>query len=72
MPQESALYENYRKRLMMLGQTVTVVQGERTYPALAVDIDNAGHLILQTADGKQTALSSGEIRILPPTATHTE
>ena len=72
MPKESALYENYRKRLMMLGQTVTVVQGERTYPALAVDIDNAGHLILQTADGKQTALSSGEIRILPPTATHTE
>ena len=62
-PQESRIMQAYKQRLMMLGQAVTVVQGEREYPATACDIDAAGHLIVQTADGRQQTLSSGEIRI---------
>ena len=62
-PQQSAVMQAYRKRLMMLGKQVTVIQGEQQYPAAALDIDEAGHLIVQTADGTCRTLSSGEIRI---------
>ena len=53
----------YRARLMMLGQTVTVHEGERSYQALAVDLDDAGHLILQSPDGTRRTLSAGEISL---------
>ena len=62
-PQEAAVMAAYRSRLMMLGQQVTVTEGERQYPATALDINDAGHLILQTADGTRRTLSAGEIRI---------
>lgn len=62
-PQESEVMAAYRQRLMMLGQEVTVTQGDRSYSATALDIDDAGHLILQTADGTRQTLSSGEISI---------
>lgn len=62
-PQESEVMAAYRARLMMLGAQVTVTEGERQYPATALDIDEAGHLILQMEDGSRRTLSAGEIRI---------
>lgn len=62
-PQESAVLQAYRQRMMMREKPVTVIQGDRQYPAIAHDIDDAGHLILETADGAFQTLSSGEIRI---------
>lgn len=64
-PDEHEIFAAYRKRLMMLGKTVTVIRGNETERALAEDIDDAGHLIVYTADGQRKVLSSGEIRILP-------
>ena len=64
-PDEAVLYADYRARMMLLGETVTVMRGDREYRALAKDIDSIGHLILQMPDGTEQALSSGEIRIKP-------
>ncbi len=62
-PEEAEILRQYRKRLMMLGKEVTVVQGDHEYRAIAREIDDAGNLIVETRDGKITALSSGEIHI---------
>ena len=47
----------------MLGQEVTVIQGEESYKATAIDIDSRGHLIVKNEHGDVIALSSGEIHI---------
>lgn len=60
---EKDLPARYRSRLMTLGRRVTVVQPRETYEALAVDIDEAGHLIVKTDAGDTRTLSSGEARV---------
>ena len=55
--------EEYKKRLFFLGEEITVIQGEETYQAKAVDIDSMCHLIVKTADGTEKTLHSGEISI---------
>lgn len=63
-PKEAALFEQYKRRLMMLGQEITVVQGSTTYRATALDINSVGQLIVRNDRGEVQTLSSGEIRIL--------
>lgn len=53
----------YKNRLFFLGEEVTVTQGDETYQATAVDIDEHCHLIVKTADGEEKTLHSGEISI---------
>lgn len=53
----------YKKRLFFLGEEVTVTQGNETYQATAVDIDEMCHLIVRTSGGEEKTLSSGEISI---------
>ena len=62
-PEEAEILRQYKKRLMMLGKEITVVQGDHVYRAVARDIDDAGNLIVETGDGETTAFSSGEIHI---------
>lgn len=66
MPKETELFARYKKRLFMLGTNITVIQGKHEYTAKALDIDEQGHLIVQTADGSRNVLSSGEITIRTP------
>lgn len=61
MPDETALISDYRKRLMMLGRTVTVIDGGSSYKAEAIDIDHKGHLIVRDSSGRFITLSHGEI-----------
>lgn len=63
LPGETELFERYKKRLMMLGSKVTVMQGQTEYTATAADIDSAGHLIVEKENGEKCILSSGEIRV---------
>ncbi len=51
-----------RRRSMVLGKEVTVLQGGETYPATAVRITDRGHLVVCTADGEQE-LTSGEVSL---------
>lgn len=56
--------EESRRRSIVLGKTVTVTQGNLSYPAQAVGIDDQGRLVVQTAGGIRH-LGSGEISVKP-------
>jgi len=60
---DKELLDVYKKRLMMLGRSITVMGGGTAYAATAVDIDDAGRLIVRSVDGKLRPLSAGEISI---------
>lgn len=55
----------YRKRLFFLGEKITVTEGDKTYPAEAVDIDDMCHLVVKTKSGEEKILFGGEISIKP-------
>lgn len=54
--------EEYRRRNLVPGQDVTVMQGHATYPATALSITDNGHLVVHTADGLRE-LTSGEVSL---------
>ena len=62
-PSEAEIFEKYKKRLMMLGKEVTVIQNKTEYRATAIDVDFVGRLIVKNEKGEIITLSSGEIRI---------
>ena len=51
-----------RKRSNVIGQTVTVIEGGRQYPARALDIDGQGRLVIETEAGK-ACLNYGEVSL---------
>lgn len=53
----------YRRRSFVIGKNVTVLSGEKSTPARAVDVDGQCRLIVEYGDGTRAALSSGEISI---------
>lgn len=53
----------YRDALFFLGETVQVVSFKETYPAVAVDINEQGELVVRREDGSLVALNSGEISL---------
>lgn len=55
--------EEYRRRNLVLGRQVTVVQGGETYPATAEAITAEGHLLVRDDNGDIHELSSGEVSI---------
>lgn len=63
LPEEKEIFDKYKKRLMMLGKKITVLQGETAYQATALDMDSEGRLIVEKENGEMVSLSSGEIRI---------
>ena len=54
---------DYRRRSFVLGKMVNVLSGERVTPARALDVDEKCRLIVEYADGRREALSSGEISV---------
>ena len=54
--------EESRKRSNVIGRTVTVIEGDKRYPAKAVDIDDQGRLVIETEDGR-TCLNYGEVSL---------
>ncbi len=53
----------YKEKCFVLGKRISVVNGEVRTPALAVDLDEMGHLVVEYDDKRREALSSGEISI---------
>lgn len=53
----------YRRRSFVIGKSVTVLSGERSTPARAIDVDGQCRLVVEYADGTRATLSSGEISI---------
>jgi birA, biotin-[acetyl-CoA-carboxylase] ligase region len=62
---EPELIAQYRERLYMLGMQVDVVMPTYTYTATAIDITDAGHLLVEKTDGEQFELAFGEISVRP-------
>lgn len=52
----------YRRRNLVLGRQVTVLQGGDAYPATAVAITDGGHLLVSTPEGERE-LHSGEVSL---------
>jgi len=57
------LLDKYRKRLMMLGENILVTGPNKSYEAIAIDIDDAGQLIIKKDNDEVISLSSCEIRV---------
>ena len=55
------MLEEYKKRLNMLGQKVTITGSNGSYEAFAIDIDDTGRLIVKKDNGEVFALSAGEV-----------
>lgn len=51
-----------RRRSVVLGKEITVISASRQYDAVAVDVDENGHLLVE-ADGRIIRLNSGEISV---------
>ena len=60
---EGELVALYRERLCCIGRKITVVSPLEKYEAECVGLDGEGHLLIRTADGAETTLSTGEISI---------
>ena len=58
-----ALREEYKARMFILGQTVTVTMPDRTFQAVAEDVDEEGRLIVQKPCGAREALRYGEVSV---------
>lgn len=55
--------EESRRRSVVLGKTVTVIRGRETFSAIAVDINENGHLLVETPAGETVELASGEVSL---------
>lgn len=62
---EKAFLPEYIRRSCVVGRDVTVYEGNNTYPARAVTIDESARLIVKLPDGTQKALNSGEVSVRP-------
>lgn len=60
---DKSFMQGYKDRLFILGENVTVIKGETSFVAKAVDIDHMCHLVVETADGRLITLDSGEISV---------
>lgn len=60
---EVTFCEGYKKRLLYLGEKITVREKEHSYEAAALDIDDRFRLKVCTAEGKEKLLYTEEISI---------
>lgn len=60
--ESGAFLEESRRRSNVIGRRVTVIEGGKTYPAKAVDIDGQGRLVIETAEGR-ACLNYGEVSL---------
>ena len=58
----TAFLRESRRRSNVIGRDITVIEGEKRYPARAVDIDSRGRLIIETPEGR-TRLNYGEVSL---------
>ena len=59
----AALAAEYRSHSFLIGKEITVHTPTTSYPATVLDIDDECRLILRHPDGKEEALSTGEVSI---------
>lgn len=60
---DAAVMDEYRRRNVVLGRQLTVVQGHNTYAATAETITDEGYLTVRDENGNTHTLSSGEVSV---------
>lgn len=60
---EKHYLSEYRSRLCVLHRSIMVIDGDKEYPAEAIDVDDDLRLLVRTESGQEQWRSSGEIRI---------
>jgi len=61
LPSGKTVYEEWRKKLVTLGQNVCVKSGETIYEGLAESVDIDGSLLLRTSDDSLTKILAGDV-----------
>ena len=62
--QGSDFMDEYRRRCFIIGRDITVIKpGKGEWPATAYGVDDNGHLLVRYPDGREEALSSGEVTL---------
>ena len=56
-------YEEYKKRMFLIGKHLTVYSGKDSYPAVAIDLDKELSLIVKDENGNIKKLNTGEVSI---------
>ena len=54
-------YEEYKKRMFLIGKHLTVYSGKDSYPAVAIDLDKELSLIVKYENGKIKKLNTSEV-----------
>lgn len=60
---QTAYSEKYRSKSFVIGREVNVLRAEQSQPATVLGIDDECRLLVRYKDGREEALSSGEISI---------
>ena len=60
---ERAFVPAYRKRNMLKNRRVDVISGDRSTPALVLDVDDRLRLLVRFDDGTEQAIATGEVTI---------
>jgi BirA family biotin operon repressor/biotin-[acetyl-CoA-carboxylase] ligase len=55
---------DYRKRSVVIGKNIAVTQGNESYRAKALGVDDYGRLAVKLENGSVTVISSGTVRLL--------
>ncbi len=56
-------YEEYKKKMFLIGKQLTVYSGKDSYPAVAIDLDEELSLIVKDENGNIKKLNTGEVSI---------
>ena len=62
-PLSPEILSESRRRSVLLGKTVTVTRGEKTYFAAAKEINDRGELVVERENGDRETLFSGEVSV---------
>lgn len=54
-------YNEYKSRMILMGEEVRVREGKDDYEAIIKDLDEQGRLIIEKIDGTETKLVAGEV-----------
>ncbi|MCL2546235.1 MAG: biotin--[acetyl-CoA-carboxylase] ligase [Oscillospiraceae bacterium] len=60
---EQDLLAQYKQRMPLLGEIITVHAPTEVYDALAVDVDDSGRLVVKKTNGEIVTLLSGEVSV---------
>ena len=61
--QDEDFIQEYRDKCFVIGKKVLAIKGDMVREALALGIDDFGHLVVQYDDDTITTLSSGEVTL---------